>query len=205
MTPPPPAAPPRVYLVRHGETEWTLSGRHTSTTDLPLTAHGESEARALAPWLAPVEFSHVFVSPRLRARQTCEQAGLAATAEIEPDLVEWDYGVYEGESSKDIGKTRAGWSLFGDGAPGGESPEDIRIRADRLIERLLGLSGNIALFSHGQFSSAFATRWIQLPVAEARHLALSTASLSILSFAPTHPDVRVLSLWNATPAVLGGG
>jgi broad specificity phosphatase PhoE len=196
-------APLRVYLVRHGQTEWSLSGQHTGSTDIPLTAHGEDEARALVPWLRARSFVRVLASPRQRAQRTCELAGLGATMETSAELAEWDYGAYEGKRSAEISQTRPGWNIFADGCPGGESPADIAARADRLIAGLQALQGDIALFSHGHFSSVFATRWIGLPVIEGQHLALSTASMSILSYAPSHPDVRVIALWNATAAALG--
>jgi probable phosphoglycerate mutase len=196
-------APLRLYLIRHGETAWSLSGQHTGTSDIALTAHGEDEARALVPWLRDRSFVRVLCSPRQRARRTCELAGLGAAVQTAPDLAEWDYGEYEGKRSAEIKQTRPGWNIFADGCPGGESPADIAARADRLIASLAGLQGNVALFSHGHFSCVFATRWIGLPVIEGQHLSLSTASMSIVGFAPSHPDMRVIALWNATPAALG--
>jgi probable phosphoglycerate mutase len=196
-------APLRLYLIRHGETEWSLSGQHTGTSDIALTAHGEDEARALAPWLRDRSFVRVLCSPRQRARRTAELAGLGAAAETAPDLAEWDYGEYEGKRSAEIKQTRPGWNIFSDGCPGGESPAEVAARADRLIGAVAGLDGTVALFSHGHFSSVLATRWIGLPVIEGQHLSLSTASMSILGHAPSHPEVRVIALWNATPAALG--
>ena len=192
--------PLSLYLVRHGQTEWSLSGQHTGSTDIPLTARGEDEARALIPWLRNVQFDLVLTSPRQRARRTCELVGLGRGAKIEPDLAEWDYGDYEGKRSVDIRKERPQWNVFQDGCPAGEMPAQVADRADRLIKRLAAMDGNIALFSHGEFGPALAARWIGLPVAEGRHLPLDTASLSILSYHPAHPQVRVLALWNATPA-----
>jgi broad specificity phosphatase PhoE len=197
-----PKTPLNVYFIRHGQTEWSLSGQHTGTTDIPLTARGEDEARELIPWLKQVRFGLVLTSPRRRARHTCELVGLGQEAQIEPDLAEWDYGDYEGKRSAEIAKTHPGWNIFQDGCPGGESPAAITARADRLIASLQSLEGNVALFSHGHFSSVLATRWIGLPVIEGQHLSLSTASLSILSYAPSHPEIRVIALWNATPAAL---
>lgn len=193
---PPPA---KLWLIRHGQTEWSESRRHTGVTDLPLTPEGVDEARALIPWLSAEVFSRVFVSPRQRARGTCELAGLGGQAEVEPDLAEWDYGQYEGVTSKEIHETRPGWNVFCDGAPGGESPADVSARADRLIGRLAQLSGNIALFSHGQFCSSLGARWIGVDIAEGRRLALVTASVSVLRISPDHDGVRQISLWNATP------
>jgi probable phosphoglycerate mutase len=194
----------RLYIVRHGETEWSLSGQHTGRTDLPLTAHGEDEARALQPWLRHIKFARVVTSPLQRARRTCELAGQGDSAEVEPDLAEWAYGDYEGQLSRDIRKVRPAWSVFRDGCPNGEMPDQVAARADRLIARLCAVDGNVALFSHGQFSRVVAAQWIGLPVIESEHFALGTASLSILSFDPAHPEVRVIELWNAAPAVLAG-
>jgi broad specificity phosphatase PhoE len=194
----------RFYLVRHGETEWSLSGQHTGRTDLSLTAQGKDEARKLAPWLRTVQFAHVITSPLQRARQTCALAGLGATASVEPDLAEWNYGDYEGRLSRDIRKERPDWNVFRDGCPNGEMPGEVSDRADRVIARLLTLDGNVALFSHGQFSRALATRWIEISVAESQHFSLDTASLSILGFDPHHPEVRVIALWNAAPGMLAG-
>jgi broad specificity phosphatase PhoE len=189
-----------LYFVRHGQTEWSLSGQHTGSTDIPLTAHGEAEARELGPWLKRVRFGLVLTSPRQRARRTCELVGLGPEADIEPDLAEWDYGDYEGKLSSDIRQGRPGWNIFRDGCPGGEAPAAVSDRADRLITRLCTMNGNIALFSHGEFGLALAARWVGLPVAEGQHFLLGTASLNILSYNPTHPQVRVIALWNATPA-----
>ena len=193
-----------LYLVRHGQTEWSLSGQHTGSTDIPLTAHGEAEVRALKPWIRQVQFSRVFTSPRQRARRTCELLGIGQAAEIEPDLAEWDYGDYEGKTSADIRKERPEWNIFRDGCPNGETPTQVSNRADRLIARLNAMTGNIALFTHGHFGSALAARWIELPVVEGQHMSLDTASLSILSYNRAHPQVRVLGLWNATPALFAG-
>lgn len=191
--------PLRIYFIRHGETEWTFSSRHTGRTDIPLTALGEDEVREWGKRLCRVPFAHVFTSPRIRARRTCELVGLAKDAQIEPDLAEWDYGGYEGLRSVDIRQERPGWNIFRDGCPNGESPQAISVRADRLIAQLRMMAGNIALFSHGQFGSVLAARWIGLSVVEARHFPLGTASLSILSHDPHHPAVPVLELWNAAP------
>jgi broad specificity phosphatase PhoE len=189
----------RIYFIRHGETAWTLSHRHTGSTDLPLTAHGEDQARALAPCLQDIAFTHVLTSPLGRARQTCVLAGLGETAEIEPDLAEWNYGDYEGKRSVDIRKDRPGWNVYQDGCPGGETPAQISDRADHLIKHLRGLDGNVALFSHGQFGAALAVRWIGLPVIAGQHFSLGETSLSILSDDPHHPEVPVIALWNAGP------
>jgi len=190
---------PQLYFIRHGETEWSRSGQHTGNTDIPLTANGEDEARALRPWLQQIPFTFVLTSPRQRARTTCTLAGLGGEAEIEPALSEWDYGDYEGRRSDDIRSQRPGWTVFRDGCPSGETPAVISNRADLLIARLLLMAGNVALFSHGQFGAVLAARWIGLPVIKGQHLLLGPASLSILGNNPSHPDVRMISLWNASP------
>jgi broad specificity phosphatase PhoE len=190
---------PRIYFIRHGETAWSLSNRHTGSSDIPLTKNGEMQSRRLQPLLQSVCFSHVLTSPRRRARQTCALAGLAHTAEIEPDLAEWDYGTYEGLSTGDIRKTAPDWNIFRDGCPGGETAAQVSARADGLIARLSGLNGDIALFSHGQFGCVLAVRWIGLAVIEGQHFALDTASLSILGPKPGHPDVTVVTRWNMLP------
>ncbi len=189
--------PLRLFLVRHGETAWSITGQHTGLTDIALTPHGEDEARALAPRLRTTSFTQVLTSPLRRARQTCELAGLGGEARIQPDLVEWNYGDYEGRRTADIQHTHAGWNVWRDGCPHGESPADIEVRADRLLRDLRPLSGNVALFSHGQFGAALAARWIELAVAEAQHLAFGPASLSILDYECGHPTVPVIALWNA--------
>ena len=194
----------QLYLIRHGETEWSISGQHTGRTDIPLTAHGEDEARTLAPLLREVTFARVLTSPRQRARRTCKLAGLGSAAEVEPDLAEWDYGEYEGRRTVDIREGRPGWNVFRDGCPGGETTAHVSDRADRLIACLLALSGNIALFSHGQFGCVLAARWIGMPTLDGQHFMLGAASLSILGFEPSHPDVPVIALWNAVPAPRSG-
>jgi broad specificity phosphatase PhoE len=187
----------RLYLIRHGETEWSLSGRHTGRTDIALTANGADEARELGKRLQGIPFAQVLTSPLKRALQTCKLAGLANVPEVEPDLAEWDYGDYEGRSSADIRKEQPDWNVYRDGCPNGELPAQVSARSDRLIARLCKLDGNVALFSHGQIGSAIAARWIGLAVVEAQHFALGTASLSILSLDPHHPGVPVIALWNA--------
>ena len=190
---------PHIYLIRHGETEWSLSGQHTSRTDIPLTEQGEQDARELAERLRAVRFSRVFTSPRQRARRTCALAGLGAVAEVEPDLTEWDYGDYEGQRSADILQARPNWNVFRDGCPRGETPAQISDRANRFIARLRVLDGNVALFSHGHFGRVLAARWIGLPVSEARHFLLSTASLSILGYEHNFAEESAIVLWNAVP------
>ena len=190
--------PLQVYFMRHGETAWSLSGRHTGRTDVPLTPHGEVMARQLAAALEGVAFSQVLASPRLRARATCELAGLGAVAQTEPSLVEWDYGDYEGLRTSDIHALRPDWDVWEDGCPGGETPIEVAERADQLIARLRGITGNVALFSHGQFGRALAARWIGLPVVQGQHFSIDPASIGILSFETDHPHRPVISLWNAT-------
>ena len=199
-----PANGPRLHFVRHGETEWSLTGRHTGKSDLPLTARGEEEARELAPWLRNIAFARVLCSPRQRARRTCELTGQHDAAEIEPDLAEWDYGDYEGLRSGEIEVRRPGWSIYRDGCPGGETPAEIGARAGRLLARLRGLDGNIALFSHGHFGRVLAARWIGAPLDFGLHLALGTASLGILATESNRPGVPVIALWNAAPRALAG-
>lgn len=188
-----------LYVIRHGETAWSLSGQHTGRTDIPLTAQGEQDARVLAEALRAVTFSRVFTSPRQRAQRTCELVGLDAASEIEPGLVEWDYGDYEGQRSMDIRKRRPDWNLFRDGCPHGESPADVSDRADRLIALLRALQGNIALFSHGHFGRVLAARWIGLPVSSAQHFLLSIASVSILGYEENSTEESAIVLWNAVP------
>lgn len=193
-----PPDPLRLFLIRHGETEWSRTGRHTGRTDIPLTQNGENEARKLGRHLRDIPFAQVLSSPLKRASQTCELA-LDKVPEMEPDLAEWDYGDYEGQRSADIRKQRADWSVYRDGCPGGEMPEQVCARADRLIARLRQLDGNIALFAHGQIGSAIAARWIGLALACAQHFSLGTTTLSILALDPHHPGVPVIALWNAAP------
>lgn len=188
----------KIYLIRHGETEWSRSGQHTGRTDIPLTAHGEDKARELGQRLRDIQFARVLTSPRQRARRTCELAGLGATVEIEPNLAEWDYGDYEGQRSDEIRKARPDWNIFRDGCPSGETPVQISDRADRLIARLRALDGNVALFSHGHFGRVLAARWIGLSVSEAQRLMLDTASLSILGYEHNHVESPVIAMWNAS-------
>jgi probable phosphoglycerate mutase len=186
-----------LYLMRHGETAWSLSGQHTGRTDVPLIEQGEQDARKLAERLRAVKFNHVFTSPLQRARRTCELAGLGDLAEIEPDLVEWDYGEYEGLRPVDIRKARPDWNVFRDGSPGGESPAQVSERTDRLIARLRALEGDIAIFSHGHFGRALAARWIGLEIKQAQNLLLSTAPISILGYEHNFAEVPAIILWNA--------
>jgi len=186
----------RLFLIRHGETEWSLSGRYTGRTDIPLTAHGEVAARKLGLRLRGITFAHVLSSPLQRARQTCEQAALGPAPQIEPDLTEWDNGDDEGLTPAAILKSRPDWNLFRDGAPHGETPDQISTRADRFIAHVSELEGNVALFSHGHFARVLAARWIGLSVRQAEHLLLNTASLGILSYEHECSDERAIALWN---------
>jgi probable phosphoglycerate mutase len=156
---------PIVYLARHGETAWSISNQHTGLTDLPLTECGERNARALQERLRGLNFAKVFTSPLQRATRTCELAGFAARAEIDRDLVEWDYGEYEGRRTPDIHKERPDWQLFRDGCPGGESPDQIGARADRVVQRVRAVDGNVLIFSSGHYLRVFAARWLGLEVA----------------------------------------
>jgi broad specificity phosphatase PhoE len=195
-----PDALPSIYLARHGETSWSLSGQHTGVTDLPLTERGEQNARSLAGRLSGVTFGQVFTSPLRRARRTCELAGFGAVAAIDPDLVEWNYGEYEGVRTADILAKRPGWQLFRDGCPGGESPAQIGSRADRVVARLRAIAGNVLLFSSGHFLRVLSARWLGLEPGAGRYFVLSTASLSALGYEhdATEPVIR---LWNDTQHV----
>lgn len=186
----------KVCLVRHGETEWSLAGRHTGISNIALTPHGQAQATALAARLQGLAFTQVWVSPRLRARQTCELAGYAAQSTVETDLCEWDYGRYEGLRTAEIHRERPGWNIWHDGCPEGELPVDITVRADRLIARICQLPGPVLLFSHGQFGAALAVRWIGLDVAQAQHLTLQAASVAFLGVDPQHPEQRTIECWN---------
>jgi probable phosphoglycerate mutase len=194
-----PAAQLRLFLVRHGQTEWSLTGQHTGRSDIPLTEQGEAEARSVAPLLSAVSFSHVFSSPLQRARQTCDLAGLGDEVEILPDLAEWDYGAYEGLRTPQIRQQKAGWNIFRDGCPQGESAAQMTARIDRLITHLRTLSGDVALFAHGHVGCVLATRWLGLPLTEAGHFPLATASLSVLTLDPKHANVPIIAAWNLTP------
>ncbi len=192
----PSAMPLSIFIIRHGETAWSITGQHTGLSDIPLTLQGENEAHELGTHLQDVGFAHVLTSPLQRARQTCEIVNLKPVPEIEPDLVEWNYGDYEGKLSADIRRHRPGWSVLSDGCPNGEMPAGVSERADRVLARLRTLHGNVALFSHGQFGGILAARWIGLPLADAQHFPLGTASVSVLGNNPDHPEVSVIALWN---------
>jgi probable phosphoglycerate mutase len=189
--------PAQLYLFRHGETAWSLTGQHTGRTDLPLTAAGERRAGRLRARLESIRFAQVLTSPRRRARRTCELAGCGAAARVEPDLQEWDYGDYEGLTTAEILRRAPGWEVFQDGCPHGESVAQVSERADRVLAALRSLDGPIALFSHGQFLRALAARWIELPVREGRRFALDTASLSVLGYEQHNGPVPAICVWNS--------
>jgi probable phosphoglycerate mutase len=186
---------PKIYLARHGETEWSLSGQHTGRTDIPLTERGERNARSLGERLQGTHFTRVLTSPLQRAKRTCELAGFGKQAESDRELVEWDYGEYEGRRTADIRKERPGWYLFRDGCPGGETLDAVGARADRVLTRLRAAGGDVLLFSHGHFLRVLGARWLGLPVSDARLLLLTTASLSILGY-EHNLEEPVLRLWN---------
>jgi probable phosphoglycerate mutase len=186
---------PEVYLARHGETAWTVSRQHTGKTDIPLTDRGERNARSLGDRLREMTFAKLLVSPMQRASRTAELAGLAREAEVAPDLMEWDYGDYEGLTTAEIRRMRPGWDLFRDGCPGGESVEAVGARADRVIARLRSIDGRTILFGHSHFFRVLAARWLGLPPGDGRFYLLGTASLSILGCEHT-PHEPVIRLWN---------
>ena len=193
---------PIIYLARHGETAWSLTGQHTGLTDLPLTESGEYTARRLGERLRGLTFAKVFTSPLQRATKTCELSGFADRAEVDPDLVEWDYGDYEGRRGSEIRTDRPDWNLFRDGCPGGESPAQVAARADRVISRVRAIEGDVLLFTSGHFIRVLATSWIGLePTVNSRYFMLSTASLSALGYEDSlsRPVIR---FWNDTRHVL---
>ena len=188
---------PVIYLARHGETAWSLSGQHTGRTDLPLTEGGERNARALGVRLRGLLFAKVFTSPLQRAAHTCDLAGFGNAAERDPDLMEWDYGEYEGRRTAEIHVERPDWQLFRDGCPGGESPAEIGARADRVVRQVRAVAGDVLLFSSGHFLRVLAARWLGLESAGGRYLLLGTAALCILGYEHnlSEPAIR---LWNDT-------
>ena len=190
----------RVFLIRHGETEWSLSGQHTGITDIPLTENGRTMPRLLAPILAKVTFARIFTSPLKRARETCELAGLGERAEIDHDLVEWNYGDYEGLTTKEIHAKTPDWMLFRDGCPGGDGPEDVARRVDSVIGRVRAVEGDVALFAHGHVFRVFVARWIGLQATAGCHFVLDTATVGVLSY---YRGVPAIKRWNAPVAVEG--
>src|SRR5262245_10500915 len=189
------AALPIAYLARHGETAWTISHQHTGLTDLPLTAGGEAEAVRLGKRLEGLTFAAVLTSPLQRAVRTCELAGFGSAAEVEPDLTEWNYGAYEGRTSAEIHAERPDWQLFRDGCPGGESPDQIGARADRVVRRVRAIAGDVLLFSSGHFLRVFAARWLGLEPGAGRYFLLSTASLSALGYEHDRSE-PVIRFWD---------
>jgi broad specificity phosphatase PhoE len=193
---------PVVYLARHGETAWTISRQHTGLTDLPLTAQGEAEAVRLGERLEGLRLAAVLTSPLQRAARTCELAGFGSRAEVEPDLVEWNYGVYEGRTTADIRADRPDWELFRDGCPGGESPDQVGARADRVARRVRAIEGDVLIFSSGHFLRVFGARWLGLEPGAGRYFLLGTASLSAVGYEHdrSHPVIR---FWDETPHRVG--
>ena len=183
-----------VFVIRHGETAWSLSGRHTGTTDLPLTDNGRRLAERMGLALKETDFALVLVSGMLRARQTCELAGLGGKAIIDNDLMEWNYGVYEGLTPAQIEKLSPGWLVFRDGCPGGETPDQVGARADRVIARTRAVQGDVALFAHGHILRVLAARWIGLAPLDGQRFLLDTGRLSILGDYRGVPAIRI---WNA--------
>lgn len=186
---------PTVYLARHGETQWSVSRQHTGLTDLPLTVRGEDDARRLGAGLQAMAFAAVFTSPLQRAARTCALAGFADVAIIDPDLVEWNYGDYEGRRTSDIVAERPGWEIFRDGCPGGEKAADVGARADRALARIRAAAGNVLVFSSAHILRVLAARWLDLPPAGGRFLLLSTASLSALGYEHDMSQ-PVIRFWN---------
>ena len=193
---------PIIYLARHGETAWSLTGQHTGLTDLPLTERGERNASRLQQRLKGLTFAKVFTSPLQRARRTCELAGFGAVAEIDRDLLEWDYGEYEGRRTAEIHAKRPDWQLFRDGCPGGETPQQVGDRADRVASRVRAIAGNVLLFSSGHFLRVLAARWLGLEPAAGRYFLLSTASVSALSY-EHNLSQPAIQLWDDTRHVGG--
>ena len=191
------AALPCIYLARHGETAWTISRQHTGRTDLPLTERGEGNARRLGERLRGLAFARVWTSPLRRAARTCELAGFAAKAEVDPDLVEWDYGRYEGRRTAEILAEQPDWQLFRDGCPGGESPQEVAARADRVVRRVRDAGGDALLFSSGHFLRMLAVRWLGLEPGAGRYFVLATASLSALGYEHDASEPAI-QLWNDT-------
>ena len=192
---------PVAYLARHGETAWTVSGQHTRLTDLPLTERGGRNALRLGERLQEVKPVRVYTSPLQRVRRTCELAGFGAKAEVDPDLVEWDYGKYEGRTSAEIHAERPEWELFRDGCPGGESAVQVGARADRVVSRVRAVRGDVLLFSSGHFLRVLAARWVGLEAAGGRYFLLGTASLSALGY-EHNLSQPALRLWNETVHVV---
>jgi probable phosphoglycerate mutase len=182
-----------VFAIRHGETAWSLSGQHTGTTDIPLTDNGRRLAERMRPVLAKEAFALVLCSPMQRARETCELAGLGNKALMDHDLAEWNYGEYEGLTPRQIHESAPGWLIFRDGCPGGESPEEVAARADRVIARARAAEGDAALFAHGHVLRVLAARWIGLPAGSGQHFLLDTGTLCVLGY---YRDIPAVKVWN---------
>ena len=182
-------------MIRHGDTEWSVSGAHTGRSDIPLTSEGEKKAIEVGRWLAGQRFALVLTSPLQRARRTCELAGFGGAAQIDPNLLEWDYGKYEGLTSDQIRATRPGWTIFGDGPLGGETLQQVAERARLVIERANTAEGNVALFAHGHILRILATCWLGVAAEDARLLALSAGGISTLGF---EHETKVIVRWNLT-------
>ena len=189
----------QVFIVRHGEIEWSLTGQHTGSTDIPLTAHGRQVARLLRPILAKESFTLALTSPLQRAQETCRLAGFGNVAHIEPNLMEWNYGRYEGLTPDQIDAMAPGWLIFRDGCPGGEQPEEIGPRVDRVIKKVRDIEGNIILFAHGHVLRVLGDRWLGLPPSARQHFLLDTATMNILTY---YHGVSAIKWWNA-PVQLG--
>ena len=184
----------RVFAIRHGETAWSLSGQHTGTTDIPLTENGRRLAERIRPALAKEKFALVLTSPMQRARETCRLAGLGERAVVEPDLVEWNYGDYEGVTTEQIHQKAPGWQIFRDGCPGGETPDQVGARADRVIARARAAAGDVALFAHGHLLRVLVGRWLGLPAGAGQHFLLDTGTLNVLGY---YRDIPAVKIWNA--------
>ncbi|MGF1480697.1 MAG: histidine phosphatase family protein [Cyanophyceae cyanobacterium] len=184
----------KVYVFRHGETEWSLKSRHTGVTDLPLTEKGREKAKLIQPLLAKQTLALVLTSPLQRARQTCELAGVGEQAEVDTDLVEWNYGDYEGLTTEQIHAQNPGWFVFDSGSPGGETPEEVGKRVDRAITKIRAADGDVALFAHGHLLRVLVARWLGLSASAGRHFDLDTATLNILGY---YHAVSAILTWNA--------
>jgi probable phosphoglycerate mutase len=191
----------QIFLIRHGETPWSLSGQHTGNTDMALTERGERQAVKLGECLRNQHFSAVLTSPLQRARRTCELAGLGANAQIDEGLREWNYGEYEGLTSVQIRARRANWEVFRDGCPGGESPQQMQDRVDGVLARLRDLTGTIAVFSHGHCLRSMAVRWIELPIVNGRNFGLAAGALSRLGYEHHRLEEPAIELWNSATDV----
>lgn len=184
----------RIYLIRHGETAWSRSGRHTSTTDLPLTPQGREDALRLRRYFSQLPLLRVFASPMQRAQETCKLAGLAVVPYVDTDLSEWNYGDYEGLTTGEIWLQAAGWMVFSNGCPGGEDAREVGERADRMLAKARAVPGDVAMFSHGHFLRVLVARWLNLAPSEGRHFLLDTATLNVLSY---YRDAPAIQVWNA--------